>query len=271
MVENKLNGNKCIALEREAAESVNRKVAVLQSNYIPWKGYFDLIHRVDHFVLLDEVQYTKNDWRNRNRIKTPHGAKWLTIPVEFKYSSRQSIADTVVAGHHWRRKHWTNLLSNYNRSPHFALYCDELEEAYLGSRRVYLSEINCSFLRMACRWLGIHTPILNSLDYQLRVGKSDRLVDLCLKLGASEYLSGPAARNYLDERLFVEAGIKVSWMDYSGYPEYPQFHPPFEHAVTVLDILFHLGPHAPEFIWDWRRSVPCSETSRPAMVSRGHE
>jgi hypothetical protein len=226
-----------------------KRVAVVQSNYIPWKGYFDLIRRVDEFVLYDDVQYTRRDWRNRNRIKTPAGIRWLTIPVQVKGKYHQKIKDTVVSGDEWRREHWETLTHCYGRAPFFRALADTFRELYLGSTTRFLSELNRSILAAVCELLGIRTRLTWSMDYRLSADDpSERLLEVCAQAHAAEYLSGPAARAYLDEGLFRRAGIRLSYMDYTGYPEYPQLYPPFEHAVSVLDLLFMTGPDAPRYL-----------------------
>lgn len=226
---------------------MEKRVAILQSNYIPWKGYFDLINSVDEFILYDTAQFTKNDWRNRNRIKTARGATWLTIPV--RHSFGQSIHDTTVIDSGWARKHWASLRQEYSGARYFRDYAGRFDNAYAESAaETHLSAINARFLREICDVLGITTRITWSRDYTLAVGQTERLVDLCTQTGAREYLSGPAAKDYLDETLFANAGIAVNYIDYSGYPEYAQLNPPFEHAVTVLDLIFNQGPDAPKFM-----------------------
>lgn len=227
---------------------LDKKIAILQSNYIPWKGYFDMIGMVDEFILYDDVQYTRNDWRNRNKIKTRDGVKWLTIPVRVDFSERQAIKDTLVSDPRWRRKHWESVRQSYARAACFREYCDRFEELYLGDDERLLSRINARFINAICDMLGIHTKISWSMDYRLTGDKSERLVDLCQQVGATEYLSGPAARAYIDERLFSESGIRLSWMDYSGYAEYRQLFPPFEHAVSIIDLILNEGPDAPRFM-----------------------
>ena len=228
----------------EDSRSAPKRIAIVQSSYIPWKGYFDLIASVDEFVLCDDVQFTRRDWRNRNRIKTSDGPKWLTVPVAVKGKYAQAIKDTLISDASWRENHWKNLYHAYSRAPYFSQYAARIEEVYQDASDEALSLINHRFLTVLCDILGIDTEITWSMDYEPRSGKSERLVDICGQAGASEYLSGPSARAYLDESLFEEAGIGVVWMDYDGYPEYDQLHPPFEHYVTVLDILFHTGAKA---------------------------
>ena len=221
-----------------------KRVAVLQSNYIPWKGYFDIINAVDEFVVYDIVQYTKNDWRNRNRIKTPGGLQWLTIPVSHQRLG-QSILETRVANSAWREKHWKTLCQYYSKAPHFDRYRPIFEPLYVEHSEQRLSEINLAFIRAINRILGIETNLSLAQDYCLGDGKIQRLLDLCKQIGATHYLSGPAARDYLDVSRFNDQGIGVTFVDYEGYPPYQQFHPPFVHQVSVLDLIFQEGPDAP--------------------------
>jgi hypothetical protein len=223
------------------------KAAILQSNYIPWRGYFDLMNRADVFIIYDEVQYTKNDWRNRNKIKTANGLTWLTIPVRQEKLS-QRIIDTQVVNNEWRKKHWNSISMAYSKAPYFKEYRSLFEEVYLNSSETYLSQINYQFFVAIAGVLGIDTKLIWSNDLHLIEGKTERLVDLCKKVGADEYISGPAAGVYLQTELFDEENIKVSWMDYSGYSEYSQLYPPFEAGVSVLDIIFNEGPEAHRFI-----------------------
>ena len=222
-----------------------KKVAIVQSNYIPWKGYFDMIRQVDEFILLDSVQYTRRDWRNRNRIKTPEGVIWLTIPVKAAGRYLQSIRETEISDPGWAEHHWTTLKRAYGRAPHFAPIAPRLEALYGNASRCrLLSEVNRLFLRDLCVMLAIPTRITADSDYHPTGTKTERLVGLCRAAGATEYLSGPAARDYIAPELFHDAGIRLSWMDYTGYPEYPQLHPPFDHAVSILDLIVHTGPDA---------------------------
>ncbi|MCF8256658.1 MAG: WbqC family protein [Flavobacteriales bacterium] len=217
-----------------------KKIAILQSNYIPWKGYFDMIDQVDVFVIYDEVQYTKNDWRNRNIIKTPKGTEWLTIAVR-QESLSQRICDTKVTLSNWNVKHLRSLQTNYGKAPFFKQYFEEISEAYLSITSPYLSEINVSLIKKMNTILGIGTTIIDSRELALEGGKTERLVDAVLKLGGNCYLSGPAGQAYIDVALFNDKGIEVEWMDYSNYAEYPQLHPPFVHGVSILDLLFNAG------------------------------
>ena len=223
-----------------------KKIAILQSNYIPWKGYFDMIAAVDEFILYDDVQFTKNDWRNRNQIKTPQGVQWLTVPVGQDISRR--IRDVELPNRQWQTKHWKTLESNYRRAPHFEEVAAVFMPLYMQRQHTLLSTLNRELIEAVCAYLGITTKISNSWDYQLVEGKSERLVDLCTQAGATEYISGPAAKHYIEESIFAEQGIKLTWFDYSGYPEYPQLWGEFTPGVTILDLLFSCGKDAPRFM-----------------------
>ncbi len=225
-----------------------KTIAILQSNYIPWKGYFDLINSVDEFILYDDVQFTKNDWRNRNLIKTPGGLLWLTIPILVHGKLHQRIDEARVADPKWSQSHWKTIQQNYARCPFFAQYENAFASLYRTLDSDRLSEINYRFLTAICGILGIQTRITWSTSYTHVEGRSERLVSLCKQTGAGAYLSGPAAKAYLDETLFAKEGIAVRYMDYSGYPEYGQRFPPFEHGVSILDLIFNEGPEAPRYM-----------------------
>jgi hypothetical protein len=227
---------------------MKKKVAILQSNYIPWKGYFDLINLVDEFILYDDVQYTRRDWRNRNRIKTANGSAWLTIPVEVKDKFKQKIKDTKISDRDWGQKHWKTIVQNYSRANFFNEYKEILEPLFRDSKEIFLSHINHKFLTELNRILGISTKITWSMDYAASGGKAERIVNLCEEAGGKEYLSGPKAKAYLVDDLFRQRGITLTYMDYSGYKEYDQFFPPFDHQVSIIDLLFHLGPKAQKFM-----------------------
>jgi hypothetical protein len=228
----------------------HKTVAIVQSCYIPWKGYFDLIRAADEFILLDDVQFTKRDWRSRNRIKTKDGLAWLTVPVHTKGRYQQRIMDTTIPDPAWSERHWQTIHSAYARTPFFDAYAPRVRQAYEDLTSDRLSDVNRSLIDCVCQMLGITTPIRWSSEYHPREGRNERLIDLCVKSGATDYLSGPSARGYVDEAAFAEAGVTVHFVDYSGYPEYPQPYPPFEHAVSALDLLFCTGPSATAYLKD---------------------
>lgn len=225
-----------------------KKIAILQSNYIPWKGYFDLIASVDEFIIYDDMQYTRRDWRNRNQIKTPQGVQWLTVPVQVKGKYLQKIRDTEIDGSHWAAAHWRTIEQNYRRSPYFDEVTDWLRPIYLSENYIYISQLNRRLIETICGYLGIKTSIKNSWDYNLTDGKTERLLDLCKQAEGTEYVSGPAAKGYLDEKLFDREEVKVTWFDYDGYPAYPQLWGDFTHLVSILDLLFNCGKTSPQFM-----------------------
>ncbi len=229
-------------------KSKDKKIAVVQSNYIPWKGYFDLIRCVDEFILFDDMQYTRRDWRNRNRIKTPAGPAWLTIPVVTKGNYLQKIKDTVVADQKWRQKHWQSICHNYSKARYFNRYAEQFKALYLDSDEKLLSLINYGFIFEICKLLNISTEISWSMDYQLADSRNTRLLSLCQQTGATEYVSGPSAQSYLDSGLFREANMRVTFFNYAGYPEYGQRFPPFRHDVSVIDLIFNEGPSAHTYL-----------------------
>jgi len=191
------------------------RAAVLQSNYIPWKGYFDIIHDVDLFVFYDDVQYTKNDWRNRNRIKTDAGERWLTIPVGKDENRR--VCDVRLPDVAWARQHWAHLRSAYGRAPYFATYRDYFEQLYLARQWRSLSELNqASIVGIARDLLGLRAAFRQSTEFCLTRAKADRLLELLGQAGADVYVSGPSARSYIGEAAFAAAGIQVEWKDYRG-------------------------------------------------------
>ena len=227
------------------------RVAILQSNYIPWKGYFDIIHDVDLFIFYDDVQYTQRDWRNRNKIKTARGTEWLTVPTN---GTRQHlIYEVELAETRWQSNHWQTLRHNYAKAPYFERYRPFLEDIYLGRKWKYLFELNQYLIEHISRQcLGISTRFVDSRQYHAVDAKQERIIELLIKAEATLYVSGPSAKDYIDETRFAQTGIELVWKDYSGYPEYPQSHSPFKHDVTILDLLFHTGPEAPRYIWGWR-------------------
>jgi hypothetical protein len=227
-----------------------KRVAIVQSNYIPWKGYFDLIAAVDEFVLYDDVQYTRQDWRNRNRIKTAQGLRWLTVPVKARFP--QTIRETLIDGQRWAAQHARSLQASYARAPHFDEVWSLLRPAFERGH-AHLSALNRELIEAISRYLGLTTRLSDSSEHPMEGSPSGRLVEICSRLGADIYLSGPAAKAYLEEDLFAQRGIRVDWFDYPAYPDYPQLWGPFEHKVSVVDLLFHLGPDAARHLRGARR------------------
>lgn len=218
-----------------------KKAIITQSNYIPWKGYFDAINSVDVFVVYDEMQYTKRDWRNRNKIKTQSGLKWLSVPVNVKGKFEQKINETEISEDNWNVKHWSQIKQTYSKAPFFKEYKAFFEGLYLNCKLTNLSEINLCFIQAICNLLEIKTEIIFSKDLELRGDKTVKLLNICLDLSLTDYYSGPAAKDYMDIELFKAEDIDVHWFDYSDYPEYNQLFDGFEHGVTILDLIFNEG------------------------------
>lgn len=206
-----------------------------------------MIAAVDEFILYDDMQYTRRDWRNRNQIKTPQGIQWLTVPVKTKGKYHQTIRETEIDGVDWAKAHWKNIVLNYRRAPYFDDLVGLLEPLY-DLEYTHLSALNRIFLVAVCNYLGITTKISNSWDYKLSEGKTERLADLCVQAGGMEYISGPAAKGYIEESIFSTMGIQLTWFDYAGYPEYPQLWGNFTHGVSILDLLFNCGKNAPSYM-----------------------
>lgn len=232
-----------------------KKVAVLQSNYIPWKGYFDIIHDVDLFLFYDEVQYTKNDWRNRNKIKTDAGLKWLTIPCGYDLT-RKIYEVQIKQDMPWQKKHYDALWNAYRKAPYFDEYKDFLEHVYLEKKWDYLYELNRYLITYISKeYLGIRTEFADSRDFSSHGKRDEKLLSLLQSAGADIYVSGPAAKDYMDVAQYNQSGIEVIWKDYSGYPVYPQGDGEFEHGVSIWDVLFYTGKDAAYYIWGWREKM----------------
>ena len=226
-------------------------VVILQPSYIPWRGYFEQIGRADVFVFYDDVQYDKHGWRNRNRIKNHQGGQWLTIPVHSKgvVVENTPICQVEIAWQEpWPERHWRAIQQSYSKAPYFKEYAPWLEQVF-QRRPALLADFTIELTIELARKLGIeHTRFLRSSSLAAAGQKTDRLVDLLRGLGANHYVSGPSARSYIEPEKFAAAGIGLEYMEYN-YPEYPQLYPPFDPFVTILDLLFMTGPHAPEFIF----------------------
>lgn len=224
------------------------RVAILQSNYIPWKGYFDLIGSVNKFIIYDDMQYTKGDWRNRNKVKTSNGIIWLTIPIHEKFG--QKINETKIFGTGWVGKHLKTFEHSYKKAPYFETIFPWLMNLYQQAGKLkLLSEVNFLFIKAICEKIGIGTELIDSRKFTIEETKSSALISVLKQIGNNtSYLSGPAAKSYLDEPLFSKENIGVEWMDYSNYPEYHQLYPPFEHSVSIVDLLFNEGENAYKFM-----------------------
>lgn len=222
------------------------KVGTIQSNFLPWRGYFDFIREVDLFIIHDDIQYTKGDWRNRNKIKTPRGAEWITVPVHYRQSSQLIEETTIDYSKPWARNMLNRIRDSYRKAPCFEPYFSELSELLLEPA-ASISELNFRLIRWVCSHLEIETPLTFSRQYHPQGIKTERLIGLLKQVGATSYLSGPAARAYIVPELFDQAGIKLEYKVYE-YPEYEQLYPPFEPAVSVIDLLFMAGKEAKAYL-----------------------
>ncbi len=220
---------------------------ITQSNYIPWKGYFESIKNVDVFVVYDDMQYTKRDWRNRNLIKTEQGLKWLTIPVEVKGKYFQKINETKIAEKKWNIDHWNIIKQNYKNSTHFKEISEWLEPLYKMCSYDFLTDVNLHFINGINEFLGIKTEIRFSSEFVLDDEKTQRLVNICKELNISTYYSGPAAKAYMDIDKFNSENIQVQYWDYRDYPLYKQLHGDFEHGVSIIDLLMNEGANFNQF------------------------
>lgn len=223
------------------------RVGIIQSSYIPWRGYFAMIAKCDIFLFLDSVQFTRRDWRNRNRIKTPNGPAWLSIPVHQKNNFYAPIDSIEAVDHAWIVRHLRSIELNYRRAPYFSDVFPQLVTVYSTLKReLSVSKINQSLIAAVCEMLDIKTSLRRDVDLLDRaqleqLGPTARLLELAKAVGATDYISGPAARTYLDETLFATCGIGLTWMDYGELITYPQLWTGFDPKLSVVDALLNLG------------------------------
>lgn len=222
------------------------KVGIIQSNFLPWRGYFDFIRSVDLFIFHDDLQYTKGDWRNRNKIKTPRGPEWITIPVSYKHKGQLIQETKIDDASPWLRRMLNRIKESYRIAPHFEPYFTELT-SLLESPAANISELNIRLIRWVCQHLQIQTQMRLSNEYRPQGSKTERLIDILKKVNATTYLSGPAAKVYLNQELFNESGIHLEFKRYD-YREYDQLYPPFDEAVSVIDLLFMTGKDARNYL-----------------------
>lgn len=230
-----------------------KKIAILQSNYIPWKGVFDMINMVDTFVFFDDVDFTKRDWRTRNIIKTSNGDLCLSIPVK-KTSRGTKINEVNIINDGWQEKHLESIKRAYKKSEFYQNYLPLLENIYLDNKWESLSVLNQFIIKEVANILEIKTQFIDSTQLNVEGTKDDRLIDICKTLNATTYLSGPAAKNYIDINKFKNNNIGLEYIIYD-YPRYTQLHGEFNHFVTVLDVLFNCGIQAPNFIFSGKKEI----------------
>lgn len=221
-------------------------VAVHQPQYLPWLGYFEKIMTADAFCYLDNVQYKKNEWQNRNRIKTVDGWQWLTVPVSYRFP--QKINEVMVNNlANWKKKHRQALQTNYRRAPFFEEYFPIFEELYARDWEL-ISDLNIYLIEKLRVVLDLHhKPAVIASNLDLREDPSDRLIDICRFFGADTYLSGQDGANYMDLDRFKQCGIRVMFQDFK-HPEYPQLFKGFQSHLSVIDLLFNCGPGSVDII-----------------------
>ncbi len=228
------------------------KVVILQSNYIPWKGYFDLINDADVFVYYDEVKYTKNDWRNRNKIYSANGEQWLTIPIN-KEAVKKKISEVTINDSNWQALHHKSITYAYKNAPYFCQIAALIDEVYLEHKWNSLVQLNRFLIEKISALLGIRTKFIDSKNLDLSGERVERLINILKQLNATEYISGPAAKDYLkdSEHLFSQNVIRLTYKDYSDYPHYKQMCEPFSHAVSIIDLLVNIKlDEVKDYIWN---------------------
>jgi hypothetical protein len=224
-------------------ETGTNVVGILQPGYLPWLGFFEQLFRCDVFVIYDDVQFEKGAWRNRNRIKTSSGPQWLTVPVLLKDKGFRPIRDievnTVVP---WAKKHIKAITQNYSKAPFFPVYSDELF-AILDESWEYLIDVDMAAIEWLSRQLGIKTKIHLASDLGVPGSNVERLIGIIKHLGGGIFYEGASGRDYIDQKEFEKAGIKVVFQEY-GHPVYPQLYGDFISHLSVIDLLFNCGPEA---------------------------
>jgi hypothetical protein len=225
----------------------SRIAVILQPSYLPWLGYFAQLHRSDVFVFYDDVQFDKESWRNRNRIKTPAGPQWLTVPVLTSGQRWPSNRDVRIDNSlPWRRKHLRSLQQNYARAPFFDAYMPLLAALY-SRVWTHLIDLNVAAFDLVAGALGISRRIAFSSALNVGGGKVERLVNICRAVGANAFYEGAAGRDYIDSETFAGGGVTLEYQDY-GHPEYAQQHPPFVPYLSTVDLLFNCGPKSLEIL-----------------------
>ena len=220
--------------------SRSRTLVVLQPGYLPWLGFFDQMRRSDIFVYYDDVQFDKHGWRNRNRIKSPAGPHWLTVPVKHHGKGQPLIIDTLIdARTDWPRKHVGTLRQYYARAPHLKRYLPELE-VLLHRPWTHIVDLDIAVAGLMARWLKLSPTVVRASQVGIGGARSGRLLNLCLHFGADRYLSGTAARDYLDVAQFDRHGVEVVWQDYR-HPVYPQQYESFVPYLSAIDLLLNCG------------------------------
>ena len=221
-------------------------VAVHQPQYLPWIGYFDKMRRADVFCYLDDVQYKKNEWQNRNRIKTAQDWQWLTVPVRYRFPEKINevqINNTT----NWSKKHLQSLITNYSRAPYFKAHIPIFEDMF-SREWMLISELNIHLIECLREALQLQekTTVISS-EFNLRAEPTDRLIDICKAVGADTYLAGQGAAGYMDLKRFEENDLKVIVQDFK-HPVYSQLFKDFQSHLSSVDLLFNCGPESLKII-----------------------
>jgi hypothetical protein len=218
-----------------------------QPAYLPWLGLFHKILLSERFCVFDGVQYQSDDFNNRNRIKTRMGPIWLSVPVDAKNRLNRLICDIKIIPNGWNKKHIRSIRHSYQKAPFFNDYIEALEDYLLTKEHVFLADLNIGMLEMFLGLLAIDVPVVRATDFAFAGQKSDLVLDMCKKLGATEFIFGEQGRNYADVESFAQNGVRIFFQDYN-HPVYPQINGPFAPYMSVLDLLFNVGPSSRQVI-----------------------
>ena len=227
-----------------------KSIAIMQPTFLPWIGYFALADRVDEFVLLDNVQFDKRSWQQRNKIKTPQGSIWLSVPVNSKGKSDQLIKDVEIlheGGKNPLRKILNSIQHNYGQAKYYDKYAEDIASLMEASQH-NLCQLNQSIIKWCMEAFDIATVITNASDLSVKGSKEDLLVDICKACGAGKYISPPGSKTYLEtSNAFERADIELAYHDYN-HPEYSQLYGSFEPYMSCLDLMFNEGERSLEII-----------------------
>ena len=218
-----------------------------QPAYLPWLGLFHKIGLAQTFCVLDTVQFEKDSYINRNKIKTSSGPLWLSVPVETKNHFETKIYDLRIAERQWSRKHFKSIEHAYKKAPFYDDYISQLGEVLLGQKYIFLKDLNHELMKFFLKELKIETAVVFASDYNFVGKKSDLIIDMCKKLGATNFIFGSQGRDYADYNLFQDTQIEISFQNYV-HPKYSQLHNNFEPYMSIVDLLFNVGRNAREVI-----------------------
>jgi len=221
------------------------RAVILQPTYLPWMGYFGMIDIADVFVFYDDTQFVKQSWQQRNKIKTQNGWMWLIVPVFQNFG--QEIKEVKINNNiNWAEKHWKSIMYNYSKAPFFNEYASIFESMYT-KRWECLVELNVALIKKITEILGLKTRFMFSSELNVKGAKTDRLIDILTKIDADVYISGPAAKTYIEIDKFKREGIMLYWYEFN-HPTYPQLHGDFIPYLSVVDLLFNTGNEALDVI-----------------------